>query len=135
IHTLTDLADAVEQAVHRLSEVAIHLGNTVLSPEVKVAFAYAHPFLEVVGDVIMAWMHLWRASVAAPKLEKLAGGNDAAKVQAKIAKHKEAAYYDGQIKTAEFYILTLLPAAMGKMNAIETANPAAVNIHENSFGG
>jgi hypothetical protein len=135
IHTLTDLADAVEQAVHRLSEVAIHLGNTVLSPEVKVAFAYAHPFLEVVGDVIMAWMHLWRASVAAPKLEKLAGGNDAAKVQDKIAKHKEAAYYDGQIKTAEFYILTLLPAAMGKMNAIETANPAAVNIHENSFGG
>ena len=129
------MAAAVEHARTRLSEVAIHLGKTAISPQLKVAFAHAHPFLDVMGDVIMAWMHLWRANAALPKLEKLAGGTDAEAVKQKVAKNKDAAFYDGQLKSAEFFIHTILPSALGKMNAIMAGNPAAIEIDERSFGG
>ena len=73
---LEDLAAGVDEAVNRLGEIAMHLGKTALSADFKVAFAFAKPFLDVMGDVCMAWMLLWRATLAVPKLEKLAGGLD-----------------------------------------------------------
>ena len=132
---LEDLAARLEKALNRLSEVAMVLGKTAFSKDMKLAHAYAHPFLEVVGDVIMAWMLLWRATVAAPRLEKLAGSSDEKTIQSKVAKNKDAAFYDGQIKAAEFFINAVLPAAVGKMNAIASPHPAAIDIHERSFGG
>ncbi len=132
---LADLADRVAKALNRLNEIALHISKTAFSKDMKLALAYAHPFMEVVGDVIMAWMLLWRATVAAPKLEKLAGSPDAAAIQSKVAKHKDAAFYDGQIKAAEFFINAILPATIGKMNAIAVPTPAAIEIHERSFGG
>lgn len=135
IPRLVDLASRVEKGLNRLSEIALHISKTAFSKDMKLAFAYAHPFMEVIGDVAMAWMLLWRATVAVPKLEKLAGSVDVAAIQSKVAKNKEAAFYDGQLKAAEFFIHTMLPAAIGKMNAIAVANPAAIDIHDRSFGG
>jgi hypothetical protein len=135
IPLLENPATQVEKALSRLSEIAMHLSKTAISKEMKLAYAYAHPFLEVVGDVIMAWMLLWRATVAVPQLEKLAGSADAEAIKQKVAKNKDAAFYDGQLKAAEFFISAMLPAAIGKMNAIAARNPAAIDIHEKSFGG
>jgi alkylation response protein AidB-like acyl-CoA dehydrogenase len=135
IPRLENPAAAVEKSLNRLGEIAMHLGKTAVSKDLKLAFAYAHPFLEVVGDVIMAWMLLWRAAAAVPKLEKLAGGADEDALRSKVAKNKDAAFYDGQLKTAEFFIHSMLPATIGKMNAIAASNPAAIDIDERSFGG
>jgi len=135
IPRLEDLAGRVETALNRLSEVAMHISRTAYSRDMKLAFAYAHPFMEVVGDVIMAWMLLWRAAVAVPGLEKLAGSADEEAVQSKVAENKDAAFYDGQLKAAEFFITSLLPVTIGKMNAITEPNSAAIDIHEKSFGG
>ena len=55
---------------NRLGEVAMHMGATAMSPKVLNAFAFAYPFMEVTGDVVMAWMLLWRAVIAAQKLER-----------------------------------------------------------------
>jgi len=135
IPRLADLAARVEKALNRLSEIAMHISKTAFSKDIKLAFAYAHPFLEVIGDVIMAWMLLWRAAVAVPLLEKLAGSPDEAAIRSKVAKNKDAAFYDGQLKAAEFFIRSVLPVTMGKMNAIAAPHPAAIEIHERSFGG
>jgi hypothetical protein len=129
------LADAVDVAVNQLGEIAMHMGKTAMSPDFKTAFSFASPFLDCMGDVIMAWMHLWRAVVAMPKLEKLSGGNDPAAIRAKVEKNKEAAFYDGQLKAAEYCINVLLPVTLGKMAAIKATSHAAVQIHEKSFGG
>ena len=80
-------------------------------------------------------MHLWRATTAFPKLEKLAGGSDADCIKAKVEKNKDAAFYDGQLKTAAFFINVILPESLGKMDAIIASESAAMEIHENSFGG
>ena len=98
-----DLALKVQSAANRLGEVALHLGKKAMSAEFKVAFAHALPFLHVIGDTIMAWMLLWRALTASARLS--------AKPQ-----KKDLAFYEGQIKTAEFFIGTELQTAMGKMN-------------------
>jgi hypothetical protein len=116
------LAEKVESAVNRLGEVAMHLGAAAMSDKVLTAFAHAHPFLEVCGDVVMAWMLMWRARIAA---ERLAAG----------PREKEALFYEGQIKSAEFFVHTLLPVTDGKMNAILAAGSAAVDIPEDAFGG
>ena len=125
----------LEAAVNKLGEVAMHLGATAMSPQVMTAFAHAHPFLEVAGDVVMAWMLLWRASVAAPLLEKLAGGFDPEVRKAAAEKNKNAAFYEGQIRSAEFFIQSVLPVTYGKMKSIMASCNAAVEIPEVSFGG
>jgi alkylation response protein AidB-like acyl-CoA dehydrogenase len=132
---LQGLAGNVENAVNRLGEVALQLGKTALSPQLELAFAYAKPFLDVVGDVCMAWMHLWRASLAVPKLEKLAGSLAPIARNAKAVESKEAAFYEGVLQSAKYYINAVLPKAIGKMNAIEACDASTIEIPETAFGG
>jgi len=135
INGLEDLAARVDAAANRLGETAMYLGKTGISSEFKVAFAFAKPFLDVMGDVCMAWMLLWRATLAVPKLEKVVGGLDLKARQEKADKNKDAAFYEGQLQSAKFFINSILPITMGKMNAIETGDAATVEIPEAAFGG
>jgi hypothetical protein len=122
VNGLDKLADNLDDSVTRLGEIAGRLGQTAMSMDVKVAFAHSLPFLEVMGDVIMAWMLLWRASVASQKLEKGCSKSD-------------TAFYQGQLKTAEFFVSTVLPGTMGRMNAIDGMSAAAIEIDDDGFGG
>jgi alkylation response protein AidB-like acyl-CoA dehydrogenase len=119
---LEEITIEVEKAANRLGEIAMHIGTTAMSEKFKVAFAAAFPFLEVMGDVIMAWMLLWRAAIARQKLD--AG-----------AKKKDIDFYEGQLKTADFFIQTILPTTLGKMDGIARSNSSAVEISDAAFGG
>jgi hypothetical protein len=119
---LENFSTKVEEAVNKLGEVALYKGMTVFSEKVLNAFAFAYPFMEVTGDVVMSWMLLWRATIAAQKLEK-------------GAKKKDAAFYEGQFKGAEFFLNSILPITLGKMKTILVTNGAAVEISDDSFGG
>ena len=132
---LTDLAEKLEKVLARLEGVTTHMGKTFMSADMKIALSFAAPFLEVMGDTIMAWMLLWRAFVAAPKLKKLVGAANAEERLEKINKNKNAAFYEGQIKSAEYFIGAVLPVTLGKINAIEGNNSAVVDIPEVSFAG
>ena len=122
IETLKSLAAKLDEAVKRLGEVAMHLGTTAMSADVKVAFAFAKPFLDVFGDVCVAWMLLWRANIAASQLEK-------------GAKSKDTTFYEGQLQTAKYFINAIVPITMGKMDAIAAGDPAPLEISEAAFGG
>jgi hypothetical protein len=116
------VAEKLETTVNKLGEVGMHIGAQAMSPAVLKTFALASPFLEVTGDVVMAWMLVWRASIAAGKLEQ-------------GAKKKDMAFYEGQIKSAEFFVFNILPVTQGKMETILNGNDAVVTISEDSFGG
>ena len=123
IPNLADAANKVEVAVNKLGEVALHIGQSGMSPDTRMkAFAHAYNFMEVSGDVIFAWLLLWRASLAAQNLEN-------------GAKKKDAAFYEGQLKSAEFFVHSILPITFGKMDVILTASDAAVDISEDAFAG
>ena len=118
---LAPLAEEMAPVVQRLSQTALHMGQRAMSADFKVAFAHSVPFLEVMGDVVIAWMLLWRACVASAAL---AG-----------KKTKDEAFYEGQIKSAEFFIQCELPVTLGKMAAVTRGGKAAVQIADASFGG
>ncbi|NNG01771.1 MAG: acyl-CoA dehydrogenase [Desulfobacteraceae bacterium] len=119
---LKEHAAKLEAALNKLAETAMHLGATAMSPKVLAAFAFAHPFLEASGDVLMAWMLMWRAVLAAEKLEQ-------------GTKKKDTAFYEGQLSSAQFFNSVMLPITIGKMDSILATHPAAVDITEDAFGG
>lgn len=118
--SIQGLAEKLEASVNKLGEVGMHIGAKAMSPEAASAFTYANPFMDVTGDVVMAWMLLWRATLAAEKLQK-------------GAKKKDRAFYEGQLKSAEFFIFSMLPLTHGKMDTILTGNDAVVTMSEDSF--
>jgi hypothetical protein len=121
IDSIKDYAVKLEEALNKLGEVAMHLGKTAMSEKVLNAFAFSYPFMEVTGDVVMAWMLLWRAKIAAEALEN--------------AKKKDIPFYAGQLKSAQYFCTTILPTTLGKMNAILATDGAAIEIDEASFIG
>ena len=121
VSVLVPLAAACEKAVSQLGEVAMYMGKSAMSAEVMTAFANAHPFMTVTGDVVFAWMHLWRALTASEALEK--------------AKKKEKIFYEGVIASARHYINTELPISQGRMQAILNGSDAAMSIPEAAFFG
>ncbi len=119
---LAPLASQTAEALDRLGVCARKLGETAMSDAFRTAFAHSVPFLTAMGDICMAWMLLDRAAVAA---ERLAEG----------AKKKDAAFYEGQVKSADYFIRNLLPVTLGKLAAVEAGGDAAVTISEEAFGG
>ena len=120
---LEGMAAKVEGAVNKLGEVMLHIGQAAMSVDTRMgAFAHAYSFMEVCGDVVFAWQLLRRATLAAQRLEN-------------GARKKDVAFYEGQIKSAEFFTHSVLPISTGKMNVILTANTATIDISEDAFGG
>ncbi len=120
--SLIPMAESLDAAANKLGETAMILGKQAMSPEVKNAFAHAFPFLEVMGDVVMAWMLLWRAAIAAEKLQE-------------GAKKKDLAFYESKATTARYFINNVLPVTLGKMAAIQDLDDAVVAMPEAGFGG
>ena len=112
-------AAKVEEAMNKLAEVAVHMGQTAMSAKALNAFANAHPFQDATGDVTMAWMLLWRATIAAEKLEN--------------AKKKDKSFYAGIIKSLQFYVDTQLPITLGRFNALMNTSSVAVDIDDAMF--
>ena len=86
------------------------------------------------GDVAVAWMHLWRAAVAAPRLAEIIGDADEAGQKKIIGRNKNAAFYDGQVRTASYFINAILPITMGRMKAIYNSDKSVAEMDERSFG-
>ncbi len=122
IPELASLADTLSAAADRWEKTAAHIAASAVSENIRTAYAFAFPFLESTGDLIMAWMLLWRATVAAGTLSARAG-------------EKDATYYSGILKTAEFFIHTELPQALARMDTIFDGNNAAIEIADDCFGG
>jgi alkylation response protein AidB-like acyl-CoA dehydrogenase len=123
ISNLEAVAAKVETAVNKLGEAALHIGQTAMSLDTRmIGFAHAYSFMEVCGEVVFAWLLLWRACIAAKNLEN-------------GARKKDAAFYEGQVKSAEFFANSILPVSLGKMNMILGSGSEAVDISEDAFGG
>lgn len=116
---LKPLAENLEKALNKLGEVAMFMGKNAMSENFLHTFAHAYPFMEVAGDVVMAWMLLWRAVIAAKALKE--------------GKTKDVAFYNGLIKSAQYFVNSVLPTTRGKMNSILALNTAFMDIEEASF--
>ena len=119
---LKDMAGKADDTILKLEKTVEQIGGMVRSDKMMTAFAHAYSFLEVTGDIVMAWMLLWRATIAVDKLES-------------GAKRKDSDFYTGQIRSAQFFINSVLPVTCGKMDVILNGDDATMQISESSFGG
>jgi len=115
------MAAKLEEALLRMEEVARYMGMTAMYGNLLTAAAHAHPFLEICGDVISGWMLLWRARIAGEALT--AGGAN-----------KDAPFYEGQIRSSEYFTQVMLPVTLGKMEALLSGSSVVVDIPEEAFG-
>ena len=120
VEEIKELTESVEIFFAEYTEATQHLAKLSQSDKVLEAFAFSHPFMEVTGDLVMAWMLLWRASLAAPQIGK---------------KKKDTAFYQGQVQTARFFINTILPITKGRLDAILKGDAVAVEMEDAAFGG
>ncbi len=97
------------------------IGGAAMSDKILDAFGNATLFQDCCGDVLMAWLHLWRATVANTKIEK--------------AKKKDKIYYEGQVVGAEFFINHMLPVGLGRMDAVLAMSDAMNKMPEDAFIG
>ncbi|MFH1155972.1 MAG: SDR family NAD(P)-dependent oxidoreductase [Pseudomonadota bacterium] len=67
---LAPMAEILHGSVSALGKTAMGMGGAAMSEKYASAFAHALPFLEVIGDVTVGWLHLWRARKASQSLEK-----------------------------------------------------------------
>ena len=131
--SLGEMAAELEKALGSLAEAAMHLGAVAMSPQAMNALAFAHPFMEGAGDVIVAWMLLWRATAAAKRLETIAVSPASGARREEAGKGQTAAFYEGQLKTAEFFISSMLPIAVGRLKTVAGTNGAVMEIPEAAF--
>ena len=130
---LKDISVKFESAVQKLGNTAMAMGSTVMSADILHAFAQAQPFLDVTGDLVMAWMLLWRAQVAESKLTEMRKDPKFDTLKGKKAKNKY--FYQGQITSAQYFIETILPQAIGRMKSIEAFSKTMVDMPDEGFGG
>ena len=116
------LAEKTEIVMQAWENAAQHLLDITAGPNMLGGYVHACPLMQATGDVVMAWMLLWRAVVALQKLE------------GKVKK-KDTAFYEGQVKTAEHFIRTVLPVTAGLVDTILDTCGTAVEMADESFGG
>jgi len=69
------------------------------------------------------------------KLAEILKNVDEKKRADKIAKNKDASFYNGQIQTAQYFINTIIPKSMGMMDAVNNLDTAVIEISDTGFGG
>ena len=127
---LKKMADKVDMLAEAFYKIAMEIADSIQSPEFKSAFAVAHTLMDAAGDMIMAWMLLWRATAAVPALAKRVKDKNLAEA---VETDKTAAFYHGKLMAARFFIETLVPVTFGKLNGIKAQESPALVIHDNAF--
>jgi hypothetical protein len=75
--------------------------------------------LMAVGDIITAWLLLRQADIASAKIEAGAG--------------KDAAFFEGKIASAHFFVTNYLPHITADRKIVEATDSAIMEISENAF--
>jgi hypothetical protein len=99
-------------------------------------FLEATPLLEIFGDVMLGWLHLWQAEVACAKLAKIreeAGAGSEEEQNSLAARNPEAAFLEGKIATAKFYMGRLLPLVAGKVDGLKRKETSPLEIPDEGF--
>jgi tRNA U55 pseudouridine synthase TruB len=130
-------AAAVKMARKQMLDAVSHLTAQIQAGQVHDAFMSASPLMEIVGDAMLGWMHLWQAIIANERLNKLfeeKGVRDNEQRRSLVISDSEAAFYSGKVHTAQFFISRVLPVIQGKVMAISNEEFSLADVDEVCFG-
>jgi alkylation response protein AidB-like acyl-CoA dehydrogenase len=135
---LTDLADDLGQRVELLGAMGLFFADCFKSGKVMVPFSNALPFIQFMGDICLGWMLFWQAGIAARSLDGICQESgvdpkDDARRSELLNSNKQAAFYDGKLNAARFFIKNVLPQVDALAAAIKSEDLSSMAIHEAGF--
>ena len=135
---LGDMAKDVKEYIDLMAAMGMYFAACGKEGKFMVPITNAYPFLNLVGCVSLAWLHLWMAGVAEEKLQAIykAKGIDPTDKKAIIAlpsEDKEVAFYQGKVFSAEYYIKNILPTSKSYAEAIKKEDMSLMKINDASF--
>lgn len=123
-------AEILNKAREMFGEVAMHLMMSFQQGKLKQTLLAATPVLELMGDVVLGWFHLWQAGIAQKKLDELVKDAD---LQELCENNADVAFYTGKVSSAKFFINKILTLAPGKATSIKNEDDSAVSIPEEAI--
>jgi alkylation response protein AidB-like acyl-CoA dehydrogenase len=135
---LKDLTADVQAAVNLLAELGMYFAGCAKAGKFMVPVANAYPFLMMMGKVVMSWLLLWEAGIAAEKLNALyreegIDSQNAGQTQAFLRRHPDAAFYAGKGASARYFIKHVLPEVYAAATAIRSEDLSMVEMADESF--
>jgi alkylation response protein AidB-like acyl-CoA dehydrogenase len=127
---LADIFENLDKAKNTLAETAFGFSQAGKS-DPEVVLLGATPFLEMFGQVEIGRMLAQQALIGDEKLQAIAtekGVSGADGFANLLAEHADARFYDGKIKTARFYVNTILPHTRSLSVEIKNADRSALDI-------
>jgi len=118
IADLAPYAAEVRKSITALEYLTTELLAATSPDDSFLAHSWATPYLEIAGDIVMGWMLIWQAAIAARNVEKNNG---------------DKPYYSAKILTAKFYITSLMPAIHGKIMAIQKNDRSLLQMTDELF--
>ena len=116
-HPVLDrLAERLEKEVGRVRTVTGRFAESGLQGDLGFPTLNATAYLDLLGNVILGWLLLDQAAIAHDKLSQMILDRGVDSVEARerlLAEDSSARYYDNKVKTAAFFIQSLLPENAG----------------------
>lgn len=138
IAVIKDLADDVQAAINTLTDVIMFFSSCSKVDKFYIILENAQPFLMMMGKIVCSWLLLCEAAVAQETLLELCSikgvtCSDPQDLSRFIKNNKDAAFYDGKIKTARYFIKNVLPEINGMVKAIKSEDVSIMEIADESF--
>jgi alkylation response protein AidB-like acyl-CoA dehydrogenase len=133
-----DLATTVGEKIGLLGEMGTYFAKCAVEGKMLVPIANATPFAQLMGEICMGWLLFWQAGIAQKKLDMILRDNridptDAGKRGEFVGRSSEAAFYDGKVQSARFFIKNVLPRADALAKAIRSEDLSIMAVHNDSF--
>ncbi|HOO45095.1 MAG TPA: acyl-CoA dehydrogenase [Deltaproteobacteria bacterium] len=138
IPDLKGLAEDVQAGINTLADIVMFFSSCVKDGKFFVPVGNAQPFLMMMGKIVCSWLLLCEAAIARDKLKDLCSfkgvnQSDPAGLAGFIKVNKDAAFYDGKIKTARYFIKNVLPEIDGTVKAIRSEDISIMEMANESF--
>jgi alkylation response protein AidB-like acyl-CoA dehydrogenase len=138
VEGIQDLAEDVQEKVQLLGEVGMFFGECAQKGSLIVPVSNATPFMHLMGHVCMGWLLFWQAGIAARKLESILNTNNINPLDAQqkgefISQNRDAAFYEGKILGARYFIKNILPGADALAKGIKSEDLSLMALPVNGF--
>jgi len=121
----------LEKAKDTLAHVTIGFGKTGASGDMVYPVLHACPYLEMFGDVVVAYLLLGEAVIAQEKFDAICREKSADSAEARKAlceEDAEARFYWGKVCSAEFFTTQILPRVNARAESIESGSRSAMEV-------
>ena len=129
--TLSEQICRLEKAKDILAHVTIELRKKRAGGDMVYPALHASPYLEMFGDVTVAYLLLAEAVIARGKLDAICKqkGADSEEARTSLCEaDEEAKFYWGKLCSAEFFTTQILPRVSGRAESIESGSRSALDV-------